>query len=284
MNTADYFATARERYNIKLRREAGLPEPWSEDPVLQKFRFCHVHREDDKTTQWFRDNIRSKFGVNGTLDEQEAVKLVESTLIFRWFNRIETGEIIKDLLVEKPWDSTEARARLLDVKPLITGAFMIKTPTGMSKLDGLLYSIDRAIPKLPVMIESWGTSLRLATEDLGGVNGLGPFLSYEITTDLRHTPLLNEATDIMTWANAGPGCTHGLGRLFGDPWKWKRSNEMHQAEMCGVMQAILAASRDPNNWPAEWPQWEMRTVEHWSCEYDKWCRGVAGDHLKRRFR
>jgi hypothetical protein len=44
--------------------------------------------------------------------------------------------------------------------------------------------------------------------------GLGPFLAYEIVTDLRFTALLENAPDIMTWANPGPGAKRGITRLL----------------------------------------------------------------------
>lgn len=276
MNTTAYFQTARERYRILLRRRANEKAPWTQDPVFQKYRFCNVHREDDRTTAWFRDEIRSKL---------KGLKLVESTLIFRWFNRIETGEVIKDLLLGD-WDTEEARYRLKDVRPVVTGAFMIKTETGLNKLDGLLYLIDRALPKLPAMVARWGDSIEQATDDLVAIDGMGRFLAYEVTTDLRWTPVLSDARDIMTWANPGPGCSHGLSRLFDPthPWKWNRNVKEHRDEMIAVMRQIVEQSQNPDIWPSNWPAWEMRTAEHWACEYDKWYRGTTGAKLKRRYR
>ena len=99
----EYFSTARERYRIKLRREAGQEQPWTEDPVLQEWRFCQVHREEDKTTVWFRENIRR---------HMIGIRAVEACIIFRWFNRIETGELIKDLFFLEGWNSDEAHNRL----------------------------------------------------------------------------------------------------------------------------------------------------------------------------
>jgi len=44
--------------------------------------------------------------------------------------------------------------------------------------------------------------------------GFGPFISYEVVSDLRHTRYLENAPDIMTWANPGPGAKRGLNRLM----------------------------------------------------------------------
>lgn len=53
------FAWIKERYAIKVRREAGQSWPWSDDPIFQENFFCNVHREDDKVTQWVRNNWRN---------------------------------------------------------------------------------------------------------------------------------------------------------------------------------------------------------------------------------
>jgi hypothetical protein len=53
-----FFAYARERHQIYLNREQGQPKPWTEEPVLQQYRFTNVFRELDKTTLWFKDKVR----------------------------------------------------------------------------------------------------------------------------------------------------------------------------------------------------------------------------------
>src|SRR5665213_532654 len=126
-----FFSTARERYSILLKRRAGLPKPWSVDPIFQREYFCNVFRESDKTTEWFRENIRDKVRD----DPQKALLAIAA---FRWFNKIETGEKIKDLLVGE-WSSEAASERLLNARPVVTGAYIIKTPDGMNKMTGVLW-------------------------------------------------------------------------------------------------------------------------------------------------
>jgi len=278
MDATGYFATARERYRMRMRRLDGQQPPWTEDAVLQKFRFCNVHREHDKTTEWFRNEVRSKLS---------GYQVVQATLIFRWFNRIETGEIIKDLLLQPKWDTEAARTRLEGVQPVVTGAYMIRTEIGMSKLDGVLYAVEKGLHKLPKIVDGWAgqpLTIQQATLDLQGIYGIGPFLAYEITTDLRWTDVLNKASDILTWTNIGPGAAKGLGRLFGDEWRWNRGREDHQQEMVKVAQQLLEMSRNEPHWLQTWEPWEMREVEHWACEYQKWCQGQEGKNLKRRYR
>ncbi len=284
----EFFATARERYQIKLNREAGLPKPWTQDKHFQTWRFCQVHREDDRTTQWFRENIREPLIKTSSADlPAQLLKILEATLIFRWFNRIETGQAIKDLLLYE-WDTQEARERLTGVSPVVTGAYIIKAGDGVSKLEGILACIDKARPQLALMLAGWRyivkvPTLQKAWQDLKTLEYMGGFMSYEVVSDLRWTPLLWDASDILTWCNAGPGCARGLGWVLYNDSDHFNCGPKNQKEMLTVMQEILAMSKDPQYWPTEWKQWEMREVEHWHCEFDKYKRAQQGDSLKRRY-
>ena len=269
-----FFATARKRYQIRLRREAGEPPPWTEDPIFSDWRFCNVHREHDRTTAWFREEVRNHLS---------GIRVVETTVIFRWFNRIETGERVKDLLLDG-WDTEQVRGRLQDVRPLISGAYKIGSPPGLNKLDGLLQAIDTARPLLAVAVPRWGKTLQEAWKDLQKIPFLGPFLAYEIVSDLRWTSVLGEATDVNAWANAGPGCTRGIGWVTsGDPERFRCGSQRDQTLMNGYMRDLLEMSHDSHYWPADWTSWEMREVEHWLCEEDKYRRALRGIVLKRRY-
>ena len=135
-----FFAYARARYQLMLDKEADFSRPWTEDPILQQFRFCNVFREDDKTTKWFRTHVREP--------HRHAPRILKATTIFRWFNRITTGEqlISHDLLWN--WDSQLARVTLDHLHPLVTGAFMVKTPAKMNKLEGLIWCIEQFLETL----------------------------------------------------------------------------------------------------------------------------------------
>jgi hypothetical protein len=297
--SAQFFSTARERQNIWYTRcmaamDPRIQPPYTEDSVFQAWRFCNVFREQDRTTMWFEQNIRhpiwasaSKFD---TSNPEDMARVAAAVLIFRWFNRIETGEILKDLILGQ-WDSKEAFQRLEHVHPLVTGAYMIRGiyHRGMRKLQSILHCIDRALPKLPKMVPHWtGAHCRLerAWEDLKTLDYIGGFMAYEAVSDLRWTPVLCDARDLETWANvSGPGCVRGLSWVInGEPKLIGYSqNSTERLRLLGVMRDLLEMSRQDEYWPKDWPQWEMREVEQWLCEFDKYKRAEGGERLKRRF-
>lgn len=291
-----YFATARERYRIKLKRDAGEPWPWTNDVHLKTWSFTNVHREDDRTTTWLRQNLRDP--ISNSHDENCAfllggvsesscncsvkLRVFKAVLIFRWFNRISTGEIIKDLILGT-WDKAEAYRRLKDVKPVVTGAYIIKAGDGVSKLEGILNCIEEAEPYLPRMVKKWGDSLERAWEDLKELHYMGPFMAYEVITDLRFTPVLCNAKDIMTWGNLGPGAIRGMSWVVHNNADSFANSKTQQKQMLAWMAELLEMTKDEKYWPQAWPKWEMHEVEMWLCEHAKYMRAYNGISQKRRY-
>lgn len=289
-----FFATAAERQCILQARRAGVAPPWTTDPAFGRFSFCNVRREDDRTTCWFRKHLRDP------LAERPAA-VYNATVAFRWFNRIETGELLLDLLLKNRWPVDEVLRRLSRIKPPhVTGAYIIQSQRGVPKYEGVTRLIDtfrrtgprvdhiKGMPSLSAM----HYSLHSRAERIG------PFMAYEIVSDLRWTSVARHASDINRWCHIGPGATRGLGRIVaGNPSLFSQKRD--QALMLDLCRALLGRSRDPKFWPwaasiyddyggPNW-NWEMREVEHWLCEFDKHERateiiqGRGVGHMKRRY-
>ena len=322
-NIAGFFRYARSRHQVYLNRMAGVPrEKWTRDPILQKYRFTNVFRELDKTTVWFREHVRHP------LREDPSVLL--ATVVFRLLNRIEVGEAIwgqMDIEYESAFAAFVATGRIAHLRkairancgdgPYVTGAYIISSPAGVSKLDGVLSVIKNFYDgSAPVADTMMGNKLKfnwrtMAGAMLGPANGgsmrlelawdwlrqfdyFGPFHAYEIVTDLRHTSLLRDAPDIMTWANPGPGAHRGANRVF----RGDKSARVPRQQVIDEMRVLLSWSRDAKHWPQadtascgdgafedrqrctverDWPAWEMRDVEHTLCEFDKYERVRLGE-------
>lgn len=308
-----FFEYAREREAVRVRREEmGLPRPWTQDPVIDRYRFCNVYREDDATTRWFREWVR------GPLSEKPEVLL--ATVVFRWFNRIATGDAIfrqvgdytpngagsirtawEQYLLDKRTDSLRtAILQHCENGPYVTGAYIIKSPDGMSKLDGVLKCISdfrdasaRAkiiprgyAPKTEYMNwyemasgkldKSISYSMEQMWDWLRKFPFIGGFTAYEIVTDLRHTALLRGSPDIMTWANAGPGAIRGLNRLHGRKVGLGAVSYVAVCEMRELLD--MARGEFAHVWPTrEGQPVEMRDIEHTLCEFDKYERTRLGE-------
>lgn len=268
----EFFAYARERESIRIRREQqGQKPPWTDDLVLQRYRFCNVFREDDATTRWFRLHVR------GPMKDRHDV--IFATMCFRMFNRAQTGQVLLEERLFTDWGARirlpETRARLLALKPLVTGAYMMKTPANMNKLDGTIYIINqfwRDRCKLFTFFSAsrhGSKSLQEAHAHLMQYEYIGSFHAYEFVTDLAHTWALEGAPDIYHWASPGPGAKRGIYRVFGE-----YTND--QDKQLKYMRHLLLCSAEHKYWPQNWRQWTMREVEHTLCEFDKYDRTKQG--------
>lgn len=268
----DFFWNARERHAIYLKRAANLPRPWTTDAVMSQYRITNVYRELDKTTVWFCENVRDPL--------RDRPEVLLATVLFRWFNTIRTGEtLFRQTLLgsgKTPWELYLATG---DVNPMhdalraqgapwVTGAYMIRSPEGMDKLNGILQSFHEfatGIAKWGDTSVSWFDVAKVALDQrdedpiklkelwewLKQFYGQGAFLAYEVVTDLRFTALLDKAPDIMTWANPGPGALRGANLLLGrlERGRKGRLDKSSVPEAHEVMRQLLELSRDPNYWP-----------------------------------
>ena len=274
-----FFAFLRERYRIMLDRRVGLLPPWTQDPVLQQWRFCNVRREDDKVTTWFRENIRDEL--------KDHPPVLFSTIAFRWFNTIETGKTLRPWLLG-PWNRKEVLRALEKQKArgenLFTGAFMVNSKAGKPKHIDVLDNLDwvRKNILLPRFSTRWTKESMF--KHVLTVPRLGNFAAYQVVVDLQYTYLLRDATDLNTFTVAGPGCARGLGLAWAnDEKQFSCSSKKDQTQMLGIMISALELSRKERYWPQGWPAFVLSDIENGFCEYSKWRRGHAGSRLKRRF-
>ena len=265
-NVDKFFNFLNERHLIYLRKTRKEEFPWTTDPILQRYKFTNVFRENDRTTVWFREHVRENM--------RDDIDVALATVIFRWFNLIETGQLLLEHGLFKNWDSDYCIEILQDQPQWVTGAYIIKTPNGMNKLEGVCWAIDQIANDQNKFIDSIyeaKDSLKALWEVLMPYPYMGPFMAYEVVTDWRHTFLGDEARDIMTWANPGPGAKRGLNRIHDRPLNKQIKSDINISEM----QVLLELSQE---WlHGQVPSLEMRDIEHTLCEFDKYERVRNGE-------
>lgn len=288
----DFFKFARERHAVYLRRAAGEVKPWTSDPILLDNKFTNVFRELDRTTAWFKQHVREPM--------RDRPEVLLATVIFRWFNRISTGEAIfcqPSLDGRTAFDRYVETGRTAELRssivalcgsgPYVTGSYTINTnmaPRGTPKLDGVLFLIDRWVQKhdwryvAEAHLRRDPTPMALSGRPRGAMEDLchwlygdclGGFMAYEVACDLRYTDLL-EATDRLTWANPGPGALRGLNRIHGrrkegsDSWGMLAPTE----QLVSEMRDLLRLSRMKKHWPQNVDMREAKTARARSCGLD----------------
>lgn len=276
-----YFQFIGERHAIYLRRMRGDKWPWTDDPILNEYKFTNIFRELDTGTIYCREAIREPYA-----DHPE---LFFNIAAYRLFNYTESH---KDMgFIDKKYNAKKVMEIMYSRREaglrVFTGAHMTTGSLGGDKINqvfGLclttLWENRRELEPQP------GDTLEMAFNRLNKhCPGYGPFISYEVISDLRWTRYLCEATDINTWANPGPGCKRGINRMLGyrvrnrrdgnpsaeERHKYPKSNDEYLFYMKKLLAKVnVSVQRFV-------PNLEMRDIEHSLCEFDKYERTRLGE-------
>jgi len=261
-----FFYWIEERHAIFLRRQQGKPKPWTTDPILRDYKFTNPFRENDRGTVWLRENFLEPH-------RDDDPHLVAFNIAwYRMFNWWGTGALLG---WRTRWDTEEVKYTLnkafSEGKQVFTGAHIVFSPPGFPKIEAitdvcmaLWVLCTRKSDILPNVVDIARSEreLQAVFNLLTTVHCVGGFMAYEMVTDMRHTKLLEDATDIMTWANPGPGARRGLQRL-GLPSKGDAAiREIEKLMIKGNNYWLCPSGL----------RVEMRDIEHSLCEFDKYCR------------
>ena len=273
-----YFGWINKRHSIYQQRAEGKPPPWTEDKILQEYKFTNPFRENDKVTVWMRD-YWTKPNHNRPHGE-----IIFNCCLFRM---IGTSEFAQEHDWVQEWDPTRTKEiinrRLAKKMRTFTGAYIItnqglKAPKAEVVVDYFLNPIWKAKEALAETAADTN-SLQKVHEAMAAYKGWGGggFMSYEVVTDLNYTPVLGSAEDQFSWANAGPGAKRGLNRIHLRDLKKGMSQQMANTEMQLLLE--LASMYCMPHVPVSLV--DMRTIEHSLCEWDKYERVRLGQGTPR---
>jgi hypothetical protein len=230
-----------------IRKERGGAFPWTDDPILQTYRFCNVRREDDRGTVWIRDNIRVPWARHPSL-----------WLMLCIARQINWPETLAELiLAPAAWPGSDDRwfaphamtaalnARKARGEKVYTGAYMISAPAqkGADKQAYIAETVIGALWERRDKFSNWfirpSRTLQGTHEAITRSSGWGQFMAYQAVVDMRFTALLADAPDVATWAAAGPGTMRGLNRLHGRTLDATISQERALSEMRAIYKIVM---------------------------------------------
>jgi hypothetical protein len=246
-----------ERHSIYERRAEGQSYPWTDDPILNEYSFCNVYRELDRVTIWIRKNWREPYADHPNLPFAMAMA-----------RQINWPDTLEEIGFPEHWNPERIKAimqgRLNRKEKVYTGAYMLTGTLGGTKVEQTIDKILTPLYEMPPRIIS--NSLEETWKRYLPYPGFSGFMAYEVVTDLRHTKYLENAEDIMTWANPGPGAKRGLNRIHGR----ELEKSIPKAQLISEMKELLDLCN-----MAPLPL-EMRDIEHCLCEFDKYERVRLG--------
>src|SRR4051812_14586781 len=91
-----YWRFAAERHAIYEARLGEQSGPWTADPILTNFRFTNCFRASDRVSQFLNQRVAYQ-------GDQSAYETTFRVLLFKFFNRISTWELLTNALGELRW-------------------------------------------------------------------------------------------------------------------------------------------------------------------------------------
>lgn len=244
----------RNREEARRNKEAGLPHPWTADPIINQFHFCNVRREDDRVTKELRE-----LGIM----EYES-RLPEFYTMARMFNHAPSVKFVLD----RGWEeATEHfRAEMLAGRKVYHTAYVVSTAGAAVDKSEYIRGVFEAVANTTVP----ATTLRAAHSALMGVHGLGSFLAGQVVADLKNDRYLADAEDWWTWSCIGPGSKKGLDLLFGGGTNARNYNERMMI-LNSALSADISAMR-----------LHMQDLQNSLCELSKYHNYINGNGGRRR--
>lgn len=236
-----YWHLACERQQVYFRRLSGLPGPWTDDPVVRRYRFTNAYRAADRVSQALIHVI-----YDGSRKPED---VIFRTLLFRFFNKPSTWAALEAAFVDVTWDSfdldaySDALDRLMSQGARIYSAAYIVPPPpfgAVRKHRNHLLLIQHMMNSGLVRDVLGSRSLQDIYDAIHSYPSLGPFLAYQLTIDLNYSDIIDFDED--DFVVAGPGARSGLAKCFldtdgladEDMIRWMADNQEQQFEQYGL--------------------------------------------------
>lgn len=232
-----FWEFAYKRQEVFFKRIENSVYPWTDDSIIQKYRFTNVYRVTDRVSQYLLKNIIYSH------KQYNAEDLVFRILLFKIFNKIETWELLENILGDirysdfniETYDAILQGA--MNQKEKIYSAAYIM-PSGKSsfgfdrKHRNNLALIDYMMRQGITIVVAKVKTLEQLYRYILSFPSLGSFLAFQYAIDINYSELCDFSE--MSFVVAGPGAKSGIEKCFGinvhDYEYYIRYVAEHQAE------------------------------------------------------
>lgn len=214
-----YWRFAAERQSIFFKRLKGEKPPWTDDQILQDFKFTNAYRASDRVSQYL---IRHVIYEGDDSPDEVFFRII----LFKTFNKIETWQLLLQKFGQISWNEFDLKAHetvLTDARnarqSIYSGAYIM--PSGGSafghsaKHSNHLRLLQKMMEDdLPSKICD-AKSMQQVFDLLRSYPMIGDFLAYQYATDINYSDLTDFSE--MSFVVPGPGARDGLQKCFSDP-------------------------------------------------------------------
>jgi len=240
----------KERESIRRKKEFGSSPPWTDDHILQRFKFCNIWRQDDKTTKAIQERL-------SIFDKEDGLgSVILNIFLLRLINRADVIKNIQLVTYEKSveWDSEPFS---------YSDAFVIlpHLSKGTKKID----EIKRLLIKIEDRIAEGENDVEKILT-LPRIKGL---ILYEMMCDWWQFIGLEE-----DYCNIGNGAMPTLKALYPEI---KKPNVEHIAEITDILNATEEIRHEKYGY-LTW-----RCIEGAMCEFRKYNNLINNPKARKRY-
>jgi len=248
-HTLDLFwRFINERQLVWYRRVVeGASFPWSDDEILNKYRFTNVYRELDPGTQYA---IQEILEVNAPKPDK-----IFNIMMYRLIGRQETHSNLDfqylDSFDPGSFERSLKHRRDVENKPVFTGAYLVSGYNHMGssdKVENITAIFDRLSSDEDVFDQLLSApDMKHAYEVIKSKSGFGNFLAYQVLVDLLYPLDCYNGGSILPfshdeWSSPGPGAKKGLNELVNgfdgysklDVMRWLRENQAQEFDRLDI--------------------------------------------------
>jgi len=266
MKVAELLEFIKRRHAIFLKRNAGKKKPWTDDKILQRFKFCNVYRELDTVTMWIAQHWRTP--LIGNPDLWFAMSVA------RWVNWPPTLYAIG---IPVPWKKDKfirvLRERSARHEKVWTGAYMIGTQG--HAMDKNLFIAESVLNPLwqerEYLRPRPDDTLATFAARVIAVKNQGRFMVGQMIADAKYADnVLMECRDWHTFAVSGPGSRRGMNRVFNRDVHFHWNEDDWHRHLMMLQEAVNPSL------PQGWEKLHAQDLQNCLCEFDKYERVRLG--------
>jgi len=285
-----FWQFINKRQRVWSRRVIeGQPSPWTDDNILQEYRFTNVYRELDPGTQYVIQNI-----LEADASRQDKILNV---MLYRLIGRLETHEYLGFQSLET-FDAAEFEEKLKcrrdDLgETIFTGAYMVSGYNQMGssdKVENVAALFNEITDEKEFFDDMVSTeSLEETYKLIRSRHGFGNFLSYQVLVDLLYPVDYYDGDSVLPfspddWSTPGPGAQKGLKQLVTefngfdrlDVMRWLRQNQQQEFERLDLNFPYLE-TKDGNRL-----ELSLANIQNCLCEFYKYHKILHSNGRARR--
>lgn len=221
-----YWYFASERQNIFIKKLNGEPSPWTDDKILQDYKFCNSYRVNDRVSQYLLKNVI----YNGK--KYSDADMIFRIILFKLFNKESTWQLLLNNFHDITLKTFNVKEYSKVLENAISSGIKIYNDAYIScasKAFGYDRKHDNHLELLNKMFNVDKTqdkiikcqTMKEGFDIIKSYPLIGNFMAYQLVTDINYSEVVNWREDEFTIA--GPGSLRGIKKCFID--KGSLSNE-----------------------------------------------------------